>query len=183
MPQLRWYPARSPGHPVRFGLRRADPGDDLVPVRVAGRGAGDGVGTADAGGVGEEMADGDGVLAVGGELGQVVGDAVVEAQVAALPLLRDRHRDARLGHRPPDDHRLGGHGHAGAGVPDAEVGDRGAVDRDVQLGAEVQPALDARRRARQRLPAPPPHPSRRSPPRPSAVTLVGCSSSRACGGP
>ena len=42
----------------------------------------------------------------------------------------------------------------------------------VQLGTEVQPALDARRTSVAIAPGTAPHPSRRSPPRPWAVTLV-----------
>ena len=63
--------ARSlPGQPVGLGLDRADPGDDLVPVGGARRGARDRVAAADAGGVREEVAQRDAVLAVGAELGR-----------------------------------------------------------------------------------------------------------------
>ena len=83
------------------------------------------------------------MFAVGAELGHVVDDPVVELEATALPLLRDGHRDARLGHREPDDHRLGRHGHTDARFADPEVGDRLAADRHVHLGAEVEPSLHA----------------------------------------
>ena len=106
----------------------------------------------------EQVPDGDAVLAVRAELGEVAHDRVVELERAALPLLRDRHRHARLGHREPDDHRVGGHRRAGAGFADAEVGDRLAVDGHVEHRAGVEAAFDAvdqrQRRRRERRVAP-----------------------------
>ena len=130
-------------HPAVLRLHAADRLDDLLPVRVARRVALEEVGGSDARGVGEQVAQRDRVLALLRELGDVVGDAVVDLEVAALPLLRDRHRDARLGHREPRDHRLGRHRHPGARLADAEVGDGFAVERHVQLRTEVQATLDA----------------------------------------
>ena len=109
-------PARDP---VGFALDRADAGDGLVPVPGAGRGARHRVAAPDPGGVREQVPEGDRVLAVGAELGHVPHDRVVELERAALPLLRDRHRDAGLGHREPDDQGVGRHRRARAASPTA----------------------------------------------------------------
>ena len=111
-------------HPVLLGLDAADRLDHLVPVGVARRVAVQEVGAADARGVGEQVAQRDRVLARLRELGDVLGDRVVELEGAALPLLGDRDRDRGLGHREPGDQRLGSHGHAGARLAGAEVGHR-----------------------------------------------------------
>ena len=105
---------------------------------------------ADAGGVREQVPDGDLVLAVGRELGEVLGDTVVELERAPLPLLRHRDRHAGLGHREPHDHRVGCHRHAGPRVADPEIGDDLSLDRRVELRAEMEAAFDALRHHRHR---------------------------------
>jgi len=85
-----------PRHPARLRLRAGDAGHDLLP----GGGGPAGVEHPDAGGVGEEVAESDPLLAVNGELREMPGDRVVEIQepaLPALPKLRHGHRRHRLG--------------------------------------------------------------------------------------
>ena len=59
--------------------------------------------------LGEQVPEGDGVLAPARELRQMARHRIVDAQGAPLPLLRHRHRAGDLRHREPDHHRVGGH--------------------------------------------------------------------------
>ena len=98
---------------------------------------------ADAGGVGEQVPDGDGVLAPGTELGDVRGDGVVEVEATALPLLGSGDRRDRFGCREPDHQGVGRHGYTGARLASGDVGDNAAVERHVELPADVESLVDA----------------------------------------
>ena len=145
------HPARevvagaSAGLPALLALDRADAGDHLVPVRVAGRGARDLVAAADARGVGEQVAQRDPVLGLLGELGHVAGDGIVGRQRTPLPLLRDGHGHRRLRHREPRDEGIARHRDTRARLADREVGHFLTSLPDAHLRAEVQPAVDAGR--------------------------------------
>ena len=95
MPDVRWYPARFLD-PVLLGFDAADRLDHLVPVGVTRRVAVQEVGAADARRVGEQVAQRDRVLAGLCELGDGLGDRVVERERTALRLLGDGDRNCRL---------------------------------------------------------------------------------------
>jgi len=125
------------GGPVAFDFHGVDFGEGFLP---GGEGVGE-VHAADAGGVGEEVADGDLVFTVGGEFGDDRGDFVVEAEF----VLFDEHGDGDggdgLAGGEPEEESVGGHGGGGggeAGVAEGEVGDGLAVDEGVELGADVE---------------------------------------------
>ena len=100
--------------------------------------------SADAAGMGEEMAEGDPLLAVGRELGDVPRHRIVELQQPALPELRDGHRRHRLGGGEPEHQVIAGERRAGAVLAERRVGHGLAPQRDVELRAEVEPVADPR---------------------------------------
>ena len=140
-------------HPARLRARAGDPRHDLVPRRRRPAG----VEHADAAGVGEEVTEGDPLLAVDGEFGEVPGHRIVELQPAALPELGDGHRRDRLGGGEPEHQVVGGERLAGAVLAERRVGHPLAAERDVELRPQMEPRRDPRLegRRRPRQPRPP----------------------------
>jgi len=129
--------------PAVFKGRGTYLGDGGVPVRLVKTE----VDVGEAGGVGQEMAGGDGAFAVLGEFGDGLRYGGVEIEFAAFPELCDGERGGGLGCGEPEGPLVGGDGigiRVGRAVADAFVGDYGAVEGDVELCAEVEALFDAR---------------------------------------
>jgi hypothetical protein len=127
------------GDPARLEAGAADAGEDRVP-RLLGPAD---VEQAEAAGMGQAVADGDRLLAAGGELGEVARHRVVERQEAALPELGDGDGGERLARGEPEEEGVGRHRPPRGALADRQVGDRLAAQRDVELAAEMVPGADA----------------------------------------
>ena len=127
------------GNPIALHVHGADAFDRFFPrgKRILQ------IRRADAGGVREQLADGDGVFAVGGEFRNEFGDGVIETQQAALHQHGDRDGGNRLAGGEPEHQGVGGHGNIEAGVAYGQIGEWLAILDDGKLRADVEAGGDA----------------------------------------
>jgi hypothetical protein len=92
--------------------------------------------------VGEEVADGDRLFTLAAKLRDMLRDAVVEPEQAALPELRHRDRRDGLAGGHPDHQRVRPHRNVRPGQADRPVGDDAAGLRHEKLRSHVEAVLD-----------------------------------------
>ncbi len=123
-----------PWYPSRLECRRANAGNyhlpgDRPPARLN---------KTKPGGVGQQVAQGDGFFAAGSKLRDVPAHPVIQIKLPLLPELPDSHRSHRLHRGEPEHNRLAGHRQAVACLTDAAVGHGGARQRDIELRPQMQ---------------------------------------------
>lgn len=92
--------------------------------------------------MGEEVAQGDPLLAMDAELGDVLRYRIVQLQLVPLPELGDGNRPHGFGGGEPEHQVVAGERLAGPVLAHGAVSPDFAVEGDVDLGSEVEPFTD-----------------------------------------